>query len=97
MKKDRFKRINRLLEFPSEIYSDEFKITIIGFNEIIIENFKAILEYEEYFIKIKTLNGIININGHRLDLENLNNDDIQVIGEIESIEFDKMMEIENDN
>ena len=97
MKKSRFRKINRILEMPAEIYSENFKITIIGFDEIIIENFKGILEYEENYVKIKTFLGIINISGYELNLENLTNDDIKVKGKIESIEFDKMMEENNGN
>ena len=48
MKKNKknISRIDRLLEIPQEIYSNVPKITITGFNEMIIENFKGILEYE---------------------------------------------------
>ena len=50
MKKNKknISRIDRLLEIPQEIYSNVPKITITGFNEMIIENFKGILEYEDY-------------------------------------------------
>ena len=65
-------KINRLLEMPQEVYTDTPKITITGFNEMIIENFKGILEYEDYYIRINTSLGIININGYELSLENIN-------------------------
>ena len=66
MKKNKknISRIDRLLEIPQEIYSNVPKITITGFNEMIIENFKGILEYEDYYIRINTSLGIINVNGY---------------------------------
>ena len=33
-------RINRMLEIPKETYTNEPKITITGFNELIIENYR---------------------------------------------------------
>ena len=65
------RKINKLLELPDEVCSDLPKIVIKGFEEMIIENFKGIIEYEEYFIKINTYIGIININGYNLYLENM--------------------------
>ena len=40
-------KINQILEMPREIDNKEPKITIISFDEIFIENYKGILEYEE--------------------------------------------------
>lgn len=92
MKKRGKHRIDKLLEIPKEVYSNESKMTIIGFDEIIIENFKGILEYEEFFVRINTYIGVININGYNLNLENLTNDDLKVKGKIESIEFERIID-----
>ena len=51
-KKRKISRIDTFLEMPKEIVSDEPKFTIVGFNEILVENYKNILEYEDYFIKL---------------------------------------------
>ena len=56
---------------------------------MIIENFKGILEYEDYYIRINTSLGIININGFELKLENMTNDDIKVNGIVESIDIER--------
>ena len=90
MRKNKESRLDRLLEMPKEIYSDVPKITITGFDEIIIENYKGILEYEEFFVKIKTYIGNININGYQLELENMTNDDIKVKWKIESIDLESI-------
>ena len=88
-KKKNISRIDRLLEIPQEIYSNVPKITITGFNEMIIENFKGILEYEDYYIRINTSLGIINVNGYELRLENMTNDDIKVTGKIEKFDIER--------
>ncbi|OKZ75225.1 MAG: hypothetical protein BHW00_02290 [Clostridium sp. 26_22] len=87
--KKNISRIDRLLEIPQEIYSNVPKITITGFNEMIIENFKGILEYEDYYIRINTSLGIINVNGYELRLENMTNDDIKVTGKIEKFDIER--------
>ena len=94
MKKNqrKFSKIDRLLEMPQEVYTDTPKITITGFEEMIIENFKGILEYEDFFIRINTNIGIININGYELKLENMTNDDIKVTGKIESFDLERNTE-----
>lgn len=91
MKKKRstISKIDKLLEMPQEVYSDTPKITITGFNEMIIENFKGILEYEDYYVRINTSLGIVNINGYELKLDTMTNDDIKVNGKVESIDIER--------
>ena len=85
-------KIDRLLELPQEVYSNVPKIIITGFDEIIIENFKGILEYEEFFVRINTHIGLINVNGYGLSLENMTNDDIKVKGKIESLDIERTID-----
>lgn len=82
-------KLNEILEMPREIDSKEPKITIISFDEILIENYKGILEYEEFFIKVDTEIGTININGYKLTLEQITEDDIGIKGTIKSLELEK--------
>lgn len=86
------RKIDGLLEMPKEICSNQPKVTIIGFEELIIENYKGILEYEDYFVRINTFIGIVNINGFNLKLEKMTEDDIKVMGKIESIDIERKVE-----
>lgn len=92
MKKNRYSKIDKILEMPKEVCSDIPKIIITGFEEMVIENFKGILEYEEFYVKINTHIGIININGYNLNLENMTNDDIKVTGKIESFDIERTID-----
>jgi len=85
----RKRRINQILEMPREIDNKEPKITIVSFDQILIENYKGILEYEEFFIKLETEIGTINVNGYKLALEQITKDDIEINGVIKSIELEK--------
>lgn len=92
MKKRNHNRLDKMLELPQEVYSNIPKIIITGFDEMIIENFKGILEYEEFFVRINTHIGIISINGLNLNLENMTNDDIKVTGQIESLDMERTVD-----
>ena len=89
MKKKKFNKIDSLLELPQEIYSNTPKLTTMGFDEIILENYKGIIEYEEFFASISTHIGLVNINGYNLNLEKMTNDDIKITGTIESVDLEK--------
>ena len=92
MKKRNMRKIDKILEMPQEVCSNIPKFTITGFEEIIIENYKGILEYEDFFVRISTHIGIVNINGYSLNLETMTNDDIRVSGKIESIDIERLVE-----
>ena len=83
-------KIGKILEMPQEVYSNSPKIIITGFEEMIVENFKGILEYEDFFVRINTHIGIINVNGFDLKLENMSDDDIKVTGKIESFDIERI-------
>ena len=82
------KKINRLLEIPKEVYSNSPNIILTGFEEMIIENNKGILEYEDYYIRINTHIGIVNVHGLNLKLEKMTEDNLKIIGKIEKIELE---------
>lgn len=81
-------KIGRVLEFPRELCSNVPKITMIAFDEMMIENFKSVLEYENFFVRIKTHIGNININGFNLKLNQINENDIGISGVIENVDFE---------
>ncbi len=92
MKKDKNikSRIDRVLEVPDEVSLTVPKVTILKFEQMLIENYKGILEYQDFFVRVKTGIGIINVNGFNLSLEEMTTDDIIVKGKIESVDFESI-------
>ena len=93
MKRKKFKKyskLDKILEIPREVISSDIKITIIAFDEILIENYKNILEYQDILIKVNTFEGTVTIYGFNLKLENLTDEDIKIKGKIDTIEFEKI-------
>jgi sporulation protein YqfC len=95
-KKKSVSKLDKLLELPDELISNEPKITIISFNKCLIENYKSILEYQEFYIRLSTYIGIININGFNMKLNEMTNDDLLIEGKIESIDFESTVENEGE-
>ena len=90
------RKLDEILEIPVELSTDNPKITIVGFERVLIENYRGILEYQEYFVRLNTYIGIININGFNLQLEEMTTDDLLVTGKIDSIDFESTTEEEGE-
>lgn len=86
----KFNKLTHALDMPRELDKKQTKVTIISFDEILIENYKGIMEYEEFFVKINTEIGIININGFNISLEQMTNEDVLVKGVINSIDLERV-------
>lgn len=74
-----------MLELPIEVTTNIPKITITGFDKIMIENYMGIIEYEEYLVKINTSIGIIIMEGNKMNLNQINENDILISGEISKL------------
>lgn len=85
-------RFNDILEIPKEIYTNIPNFIITGFEDMIIENYKGILEYEDYYVRVNTYIGIVNIHGINLKLEKMTEDNLKITGKIESIELERTID-----
>ncbi len=85
-------KFDKLFDIPEELSSDIPKITILDFNRMLIENYKCILEYQDFFIRIKMATGLININGFKLIMNEMTKDDLIITGTIESVEYEKFQD-----
>lgn len=85
-------RFQDMLEIPKEVYSNIPNFILTGFEEMVIENYKGILEYEDCYIRINTYIGIVNIHGIYLKLEKMTEDNIKIKGKIESIDLERTEE-----
>ena len=73
------------MEIPKELLKDYSRVTIIGGEDVWIENYKGILEYSEDMIR---LSNNISIYGQDLSVEEISSEDILIIGKIKNIEFE---------
>lgn len=73
------------MELPKELLLDIPRMTILGNEDILIENYKGIVAYEENLIRFQ--NGI-SIYGNNLNVEEITDTDMMITGEIYHIEFE---------
>lgn len=79
--------ISNALELPKDIVLDVAKVTLIGSNNVTVENHKGILEYNEDQIRINTGSGVLVINGSRLSIKSVLQEEITITGEVHCISF----------
>lgn len=86
---DKMSKLNDFLDIPNSFIGKVPQISIVGFEEVLIENYNSILEYENFFVRVNTHIGNININGFNLNLTQINEFDILVKGKISSLDFER--------
>ncbi|HYE08968.1 MAG TPA: sporulation protein YqfC [Patescibacteria group bacterium] len=90
MKKKTYKikeTLSNALELPKDIILDVAKVTLIGSNNIAVENHKGILEYNEDQIRVNTSSGILTIHGSKLNIKSILQEEITITGEINSVSY----------
>ena len=97
MMRRKARKLDEILEIPVELSTNNPEITVVGFERVLIENYKGIFEYQDYFVRLNTHIGIININGFNLNLEEMTTDDLLVTGKIDSIDFEETEEEGEEN
>ena len=75
------------LQLPKDITRGAFILTAIGSEEVYIENYKGILEYDEEMVRIGTAAGVLRLTGKELCLKQLSAECMVVTGKIENIGF----------
>ena len=76
------------LELPKDLIYRDYIVTITGRREVLIENYKGILEYTGEYIKIQTKNAKLTVYGKKLSIEYYTNEDMKVVGFVKSIEYE---------
>lgn len=78
-------KFSKAMELPKELLMNISRMTIIGNEDIYIENYKGIVEYEENVIR---LSNNITIYGSKLNIEEITENEIMITGNVLNIEFE---------
>ncbi|MEG0962510.1 MAG: YabP/YqfC family sporulation protein [Lachnospiraceae bacterium] len=76
------------LELPRDIMYGAVIITATGRNQVLIENYKGIIEYTTEKIRLQTKNGQVTICGKCLLVEYYTNEEMKITGFIQGILYD---------
>lgn len=80
-------KVTEILELPKEIVLNIPRITMVGSGNLLIENYKGIIEYDNDRIRVNTGSGIIKITGERLVIKEITSEDLMIDGEVGTLEF----------
>lgn len=80
-------KMTEILELPKEVVLNMPKLTMLGNGNLIIENYKGVVEYDDNCVRVNTTSGIIKISGEKLVIKEITSEDIMVDGWVSSMEF----------
>jgi len=87
-KKPRLKeKMTEVLELPKEVVLNVPKLTMIGGDSLVIENYKGVTEYESDKIRVNTGTGTIKVTGEMLSIKEITSEDIVINGKVRMLEF----------
>ena len=86
-KKGMREKFTEVLELPKELILDLPKLTIVGNRDMMIENYKGVIEYGSARIRVNTGLGAIKITGEGLLIKEITSEDIIISGKIQALEF----------
>ena len=64
------------------------KIVILGTQECLIENYKGIIQYENEKIRLKTISGIVMVEGDKLHINEIGEGEMIIKGSICRLELE---------
>ena len=88
-KEEFLSRISEKTRIPDDIVSNACCITAMGQNELVIENYKSILEYHSEKLVVLTKLYRVEICGKRLEIIYYAREEMKIKGKIECITYMK--------
>lgn len=81
------RNVTEALELPREVILNLPLLSITGREELCIENYKGIVEYNDQIIRVNTSTGMIKIGGKNLFLKQITAENLVITGGLLKIEF----------
>lgn len=81
-------KLSEALEIPKEITMDFPRVTLIGKNQMYVENGKGIVTYTDSFIQIHTSCYFLKISGVQLRIKQMTGELMEICGDFEKIELE---------
>lgn len=81
------KVVTEFLEIPKDLVLDLPKVTMVGRNELYLENHRGIIEFSSNRLRINLSRGYLEIEGDKLEIKNLMPDEMAISGEIYSVKY----------
>lgn len=82
-------RIANFLEMPEELVGDNTKITLVDNKYLYLEGKNQIIDYYDHYIKIKTKKVTITLDGKKMEIKEINDNELVIEGELLNISYNK--------
>lgn len=79
------------LSLPKDLMYGDVLLSILGNREILVENYKGIIEYTSQKIRLQTRACHLEIEGQKLCIEYYTNVEMKISGEIKNITYQKLL------
>lgn len=80
--------IGKALELPEDVVLNKPKITVTGEEEVIVENHKGIVLFQETMFKVNSDAGLITIYGNNFEILFMGGSTIIIAGRFKSIVYE---------
>ncbi len=80
--------ISELFELPKEVVLDLPRLTMVGNLQLLVENHRGVIAYQEDELRIGVSNGELIIRGSGLQIKNLFTEELLIKGVIEKIDYE---------
>lgn len=87
-KKSKMEVLAGLLEIPDDLVFDLPRITLLGNQQLLVENHKGIIEYTAQQVRIQLTQGTLGVTGQNLTLGSLQAEQILIEGTIQALRYD---------
>lgn len=79
------RKLHEALDLPLEIAPHVSKVTMLGQQDLLVENHRGVLQCGKEQVRLLTNDGVLGVQGKALELRELSDSRAYVRGEIESI------------
>lgn len=76
------------LELPKDLMYGAVLVSITGRQEMLVENYRGILEYNQTNISLQTKNCRVIIHGKNLNISYYTNEEMKITGIIDSVSYE---------
>lgn len=80
-------QMTKRLELPKDLMFGAAIITVTGRSDLMVENYKGILEYRQDKIRLSLKQGQVEITGEELKIEYYTSEDMRITGRIDRVEY----------
>ncbi|MGI6434282.1 MAG: sporulation protein YqfC [Syntrophomonadaceae bacterium] len=75
------------LEIPHDLVLDIPKLTLVGRNDLYLENHRGIIQYNAHLLRINLSRGFLEIEGQNMEIKALLPEELHVVGEIHTVRY----------